>query len=1423
MSDTSYYFLSSARHGLASGIKNAAASQRATIDVTLSIKARNKSTGEFNSPEQAISQSVALYGPGDILGFDPRIIARHDPKSDVGNFEPNYFPAIEFTDPDFIWRYTADKANINGLMPWVTLIVLVSETRGDNIVPEFKEGPRHNRKLPRSIEVTASNALPDLQYAWRWAHVQTFDEQGKQNDELIEVLTDEPERAICRLVCPRRLMPQTRYDAFIVPTFMLGVHAGLGEEFPEGVNALTQAWAFGENNVRLPYYYRWQFRTGMRGDFEHLVRLLEPRQLTGLGLRDMDCASPGFGVTGVVRADVDEADAHILAAEGALQSICTEYTPWGKDSPLQPNNLPEDTQVDIADLISLSDIDRELNQIPSLLNETAEIHDININANTSGTSVSIVWQSENSISARLEYWLVDTSIKSVDADKQINQYEVTLEKLIPTRAYYFKIIVILNDNSEIETPQCAFEIPLPTVAPPIYGQWHYGRAKSATNTVIDPDDQEAWIDHLNLDPRHRVASGLGSQVIRKQQDPLMASAWDQLGAIESANDLLRRNQFARDSGNYLYKRFQSLHTEDYLRITNPVQKRVMIDNPQTGSRTTVAEYFKKQSRIPEAAFDPAMRRIMRPRGPIRRKRQAAGRNLDMLSKLAASSVDIIEAHVKPTGTSGLCEITQRLEDALPPISEPTLSLDADPGNVNPGETSTLTWASDNTTSCIAAGYWAGSRPTVGNEVVGPFGAGTGTIPGEVTIPGGGLAGYTVEAWAALNRTGSTRRIPRTQMVKLASTSIFSSGTFVINLDEKDLGRLRSEVYFKIYTQAGHLIENTQNTLNWDPANPAAVSINLGSGDVVDQGPGPVPDPGVPFPFPFSLTCTGPGGDVTAMTTVFLSSGVDDDGGTDNPAVTVTTLRTPEAVGGVKFCDGQFDCNDISEIPVIPGAEEVAQSVCTTLEDWLDKLPVEPSKPPLQNVNFLNEVKDTIHTSLNPAYTLVERSKNRLQLSGVLAERFAEGYQGDPLDPIMWSPEFPQPMYEPLRDISHDLLLPGVEKIPQNTLGLLETNRRFLESYMCGCNHEFAGELLWRGYPTDQRGSYFRQFWDIDEYIPQQDLLDELFLEWKAKQNNGAGIFNLDQIPREFRERMIIRDDRIELAVPALFDDQLNDLVQTILRKPLAQVAVISIADKRRLIIKNNKLKPVVQILSNTQLNELLTEIVTVEELEEWLKDIKPLIKWHDEVLGANKTKDTEMLVLVVRGDLLKRYPNAMIYAIDAVHANGFDGAQVPALPEFIKHGDSGMSVENIIGDSKREFPVFKATLPTDLTFFGFAFEKEDAISGGRGLGKMFVIEEMVTDARFGMDLPMDPISDLHTWDDLSWAHFGFGVTEADQYFGDYADNVLQDDLVPDNPAQNAPPLLSQDTSSAARAWITFQKPVRIAVHARQMIPKDELN
>src|SRR6266498_3954326 len=83
---------------------------------------------------------------------------------------------------------------------------------------------------------------------------------------------------------------------------------------------------------------------------------------------------------------------------------------------------------------------------------------------------------------------------------------------------------------------------------------------------------------------------------------------------------------------------------------------------------------------------------------------------------------------------------------------------------------------------------------------------------------------------------------------------------------------------------------------------------------------------------------------------------------------------------------------------------------------------------------------------------------------------------------MGYPKINKAMYSDLKKISDELFLPNVELIEHYSITLLETNQPFIESYMVGLNHEFARELLWREYPTDQRGSYFRQFWDVSTFF-----------------------------------------------------------------------------------------------------------------------------------------------------------------------------------------------------------------------------------------------------------------------------------------------------------------------------------------------------
>ena len=134
-----------------------------------------------------------------------------------------------------------------------------------------------------------------------------------------------------------------------------------------------------------------------------------------------------------------------------------------------------------------------------------------------------------------------------------------------------------------------------------------------------------------------------------------------------------------------------------------------------------------------------------------------------------------------------------------------------------------------------------------------------------------------------------------------------------------------------------------------------------------------------------------------------------------------------------------------------------------------------ARPPAAGTTWLQAdlaAADTaIRTTLNPVATI----------QAPLASRLSGAVSGprrtDPLEPVMAAPAFPQPMYQPLASLDPAWLLPGLGSMPADAVALFTTNWRFVESYLVGLNHEMARKLLWNGYPTDQRGTYFRHFWD----------------------------------------------------------------------------------------------------------------------------------------------------------------------------------------------------------------------------------------------------------------------------------------------------------------------------------------------------------
>lgn len=123
--------------------------------------------------------------------------------------------------------------------------------------------------------------------------------------------------------------------------------------------------------------------------------------------------------------------------------------------------------------------------------------------------------------------------------------------------------------------------------------------------------------------------------------------------------------------------------------------------------------------------------------------------------------------------------------------------------------------------------------------------------------------------------------------------------------------------------------------------------------------------------------------------------------------------------------------------------------------------------------------------LDPRTTVPARIAGRLKGgSGRIPAWLAPGWFDDGrIEPVMAHPRFRYPMYEPLHRHDRDWMIPGLGLIERPDMAtLLETNNRFIEAYLVGLNHEMARELLWREYPTDQRGTYFASFWTGEDEL-----------------------------------------------------------------------------------------------------------------------------------------------------------------------------------------------------------------------------------------------------------------------------------------------------------------------------------------------------
>jgi len=258
--------------------------------------------------------------------------------------------------------------------------------------------------------------------------------------------------------------------------------------------------------------------------------------------------------------------------------------------------------------------------------------------------------------------------------------------------------------------------------------------------------------------------------------------------------------------------------------------------------------------------------------------------------------------------------------------------------------------------------------------------------------------------------------------------------------------------------------------------------------------------------------------------------------------------------------------------------------------------------------------------------------------------------------------------------------------------------------------------------------------------------------------------------------------------------------------------------------------------------------------------------WDENDLGENSTgDDDESVVLLIKGELLRRFPNTDVFAAKAAESK--DGDRVPALP------DTNITREDSEKDDIK-FPEFRGQLDPDITFFKFDLTPEEALyepyedQGGKDdkpdEGWFFALEEPPAETRFGLDaeaddenlvgtIPYGMQSDARSgvrkttsnklreveagWSGLAWPHLvAAGEDPTDVTYVDVNGSrpgrenwrVEANTAFVDNSNDPAHRLGEEAAAkwgynSAHMARITWQLPVRISIHADDMIHESTTN
>lgn len=431
------YVLPYYRKGLSNSITSSGQlkQHRATLKVNLGVEL-DKKVDHTRVEKLLDGQEIQLMGPADVKWVQKKAISRISPPEGAKTrLFKEYLPYVEFFEEDLPWRYTPVATTDADFRPWMTLIAV----KEDEVSFHVNSNGTKLATLQIGSEERYGEIFPNAKLLFNVAHVQIDSAVEVTRENVNDLLDENPDCGISRILCTSILEENSSYVALLIPTYELGRLAGLGLSVDD-VRLGKCAWEnlLANQNQRpdgltFPVYFKWKFRTSIvKADFKTLASRLF--------------------FTGEKEYDQMKAYLDVDISQSGLEDVYFD--------------------------------EEKVMDVPAAL-------------------------------------MLDK--KNLKPRKEDDSYTTALKDLL-------ELNPVLKEN---ETGEINMEED-PWIVPPVYGARHL-----LTTQAQFANNQIDVVKEVNLQLKNRVAAGMGSAIVKKNQEQFVNRAWKKVEKINQLNQAIR--------------------------------------------------------------------------------------------------------------------------------------------------------------------------------------------------------------------------------------------------------------------------------------------------------------------------------------------------------------------------------------------------------------------------------------------------------------------------------------------------------------------------------------------------------------------------------------------------------------------------------------------------------------------------------------------------------------------------------------------------------------------------------------------------------------------------------------------------------------------------------------------------------------------